>query len=228
MHVRVRLFASLRELTGCAEEELQLVDGSSVQDAWTACVTHWPALEHIKHSVAIARNRVFTQPDAILSDGDELALLPPVSGGAGIIELTHDPLSVDRLVASIRRPSDGGLVVFNGIVRNHSEGRSVQALDYQAYPEMALEQLSQVAREVEGQWPAVRIAMAHRLGHLAIGEVSVIVAVSAPHRPEAFAACHFGIDRLKEIVPIWKKEFFDDDEAHWPGGSVPDPRAVPR
>jgi molybdopterin synthase catalytic subunit len=113
-------------------------------------------------------------------------------------------------------------------VRNHSEGHGVQALEYQAYPEMALEQMRQVATEVEDQWPTVRLAMAHRLGHLVVGEVSVIVAASAPHRHEAFAACRFGIDRLKEIVPIWKKEFFDGDEAHWPSGSVPDTQAVPR
>ncbi|MCL4543204.1 MAG: molybdopterin converting factor subunit 1 [Chloroflexi bacterium] len=221
MHIRVRLFASLRELAGTSESVLALADGSSVLDAWQACVSRWPALEKVRQSIALAVNHDFVRADTLLKDGDELALLPPVSGGAGTVELTTEPLSTDRLVSAVLRPSDGGLVVFSGIVRNHTDGRSVRALEYEAYPEMALATLQQVAVETEERWPMARLAIAHRLGYLEVGQVSVIVAASAPHRAEAFAACRYGIDRLKEIVPIWKKEFFENDETIWPQGVLP-------
>lgn len=143
-----------------------------------------------------------------------------------MIELTEQPLDGEALSRAVLRPSDGGLVVFSGVVRNHSEGRAVRYLEYEAYREMALPMLEQVAREVAERWPAAQVAMAHRLGRMAIGETSVIVAASAPHRAEAFEAGRYAIDRLKEIVPIWKKEHFEDG-AHWPAGSVPDPSARP-
>jgi molybdopterin synthase catalytic subunit len=117
-------------------------------------------------------------------------------------------------------------VVFSGVVRNHSEGQAVRYLEYEAYREMALPKLEQVAREVADRWPMAKVAMAHRVGRMEIGETSVIVAASAPHRAEAFEAARYAIDRLKAIVPIWKKEFFAEGE-HWPAGSVPEPTARP-
>lgn len=141
-----------------------------------------------------------------------------------MIELTDQPLSADALTRAVMRSSDGGLVVFSGVVRNHSEGQSVRYLEYEAYREMALPKLEQVAREAAERWPMANVAMAHRVGRMEIGETSVIVAASAPHRAEAFEAARYAIDRLKAIVPIWKKEFFEEGE-HWPAGSVPEPGA---
>lgn len=143
-----------------------------------------------------------------------------------MIELTNQPLDADRIARAVMRDSDGGLVVFSGVVRNNSEGRNVLYLEYEAYQEMALPKLQQVADEVAAQWPMAQVAMVHRLGRMEIGEASVVIAASAPHRPEAFAAARYAIDRLKEIVPIWKKEFFSDGEA-WPAGAIPEPAARP-
>jgi molybdopterin synthase catalytic subunit len=143
-----------------------------------------------------------------------------------VIDLTDQPLDADALAKLVMRPSDGGLVVFSGVVRNHSEDRPVRYLEYEAYREMALPKLEQVKRETLARWPMASVAMAHRLGRMEIGETSVIVAASAPHRAEAFEAGRYAIDRLKEIVPIWKKEFFEDGE-NWPAGSIPEPAARP-
>jgi molybdopterin synthase catalytic subunit len=141
-----------------------------------------------------------------------------------MIDLTDQPLDGERLSKAVMRPSDGGLVVFSGVVRNHSEDQVVRYLVYEAYREMALPKLEQVQREALERWPMVNVAMAHRLGRMEIGETSVIVAASAPHRAEAFEAGRYAIDRLKEIVPIWKKEFFEEGES-WPAGSIPEPSA---
>ena len=141
-----------------------------------------------------------------------------------MIELTDQPLQTEALTRAVMRPSDGGVVVFSGVVRNHSEDRAVRYLVYEAYGEMALAKLDQVRQETLQRWPMANVAMAHRLGRMEIGETSVIVAASAPHRAEAFAAGRYAIDRLKEIVPIWKKEFFAEGES-WPPGSIPEPTA---
>ncbi len=143
-----------------------------------------------------------------------------------MIELTDEPLNAETLAQAVMRPSDGGLVVFSGVVRNHSDDRAVRYLVYEAYREMALPKLEQVALEAQERWPMANVAMAHRVGRMEIGETSVIVAASAPHRAEAFEAGRYAIDRLKEIVPIWKKEFFEEGE-NWPTGSIPDPAARP-
>ena len=143
-----------------------------------------------------------------------------------MIDLTDQPLDGEALAKLVMRPSDGGLVVFSGVVRNNSEDRAVRYLEYEAYREMALPKLEQVQRETLDRWPMASVAMAHRLGRMEIGETSVIVAASAPHRAEAFEAGRYAIDRLKEIVPIWKKEFFAEGES-WPAGSIPDPAAGP-
>lgn len=231
--VTVRLFASLRELAGEGTTQVEVPAGSRAGDVWDACVRRWPALATRRQSTVLAVNQEFAKPDVIVHDGDEVALLPPVSGGASgtqgsehMVELTDQPLSPEALSAMVMRPSDGGLVVFSGVVRNHSEDRAVRYLVYEAYREMALAKLEQVQRETLERWPMANVAMAHRLGRMEIGEASVVVAASAPHRAEAFAAGRYAIDRLKEIVPIWKKEFFAEGES-WPAGSIPEPDARP-
>jgi molybdopterin synthase catalytic subunit len=134
-----------------------------------------------------------------------------------MIELSHDPLSLDRCVRAVRRPESGGLVTFVGMVRDHSDGKTVTHLEYEAYEPMALDKLQQVAHEAEERWPIQALAIQHRLGRLTVGDDAVVVAVACAHRGEAFAACQYVIDRLKEIVPIWKKEFGEDGEV-WVGG----------
>ena len=134
-----------------------------------------------------------------------------------MIELLHEPLSIDRCIEAARRPGSGGLVTFVGSVRDVSEGRKVRQLEYEAYEPMALEKLRQVIDEAAGRWPVQAMAIQHRLGTLAIGEDAVIIAVSCPHRAEAFAACQYAIDRLKQVVPIWKKEYGEAGEV-WVGG----------
>jgi MoaE-MoaD fusion protein len=231
VQIRVRLFASLRELTGEGTAQVEVPAGSRAGDVWDACVRRWPALAARRQSTVLAVNQEFAKADLPVHDGDEVALLPPVSGGAGsvrgsnpMIDLTDQPLNAEELSKLVMRPSDGGLVVFSGVVRNHSEDRAVRYLEYEAYREMALPKLEQVQRETLERWPMANVAMAHRLGRMEVGETSVIVAASAPHRAEAFAAGRYAIDRLKEIVPIWKKEFFAEGES-WPAGSIPEPSA---
>jgi MoaE-MoaD fusion protein len=231
VQIRVRLFASLRELAGEGTAQVEVPAGSRAGDVWDACVRRWPALAARRQSTVLAVNQEFAKADLPVHDGDEVALLPPVSGGAGsvrgsnrMIDLTDQPLNAEELSKLVMRPSDGGLVVFSGVVRNHSEDRAVRYLEYEAYREMALPKLEQVQRETLERWPMANVAMAHRLGRMEVGETSVIVAASAPHRAEAFAAGRYAIDRLKEIVPIWKKEFFAEGES-WPAGSIPEPSA---
>jgi molybdopterin synthase catalytic subunit len=145
-----------------------------------------------------------------VADGDEVAFIPPVSGGsagAALVELTAEPLDARRLETAVADPGAGAICTFTGVVRDSSRGQSVTHLEYEAYAGMAERQMRAIADEIVERWPAARVAMAHRTGRLEIGEASVVVSVSCPHRAEAIAACHWGIDRLKESVPIWKKEF---------------------
>ena len=142
-----------------------------------------------------------------LSDGDEIALLPPVSGGSERVWIDSAPLSLDALLREVMSPAMGGVVTFTGVVRNRARGESIDHLEYEAYAPMAEKELRKIADAVHERWPHVRIAMAHRVGRLEVGDPAVMIAAAAPHRAEAFEACRFAIDRLKASVPIWKKEF---------------------
>ena len=152
--------------------------------------------------------------DTPLRDGDEVAFLPPVAGGAGSCWVSEQPLDAAAVVSRVSGPGMGGLVTFAGAVRDHARGRDIRNLEYEAYPGMAEQEMEKIAREAAQRWPGVRVAIAHRVGHLEVGDLAVVVAAAAPHRAEAFAACRFAIDTLKETVPIWKKEFATDGE-YW-------------
>ena len=145
-----------------------------------------------------------------LAEGDTLALLPPVSGGAPHVRLSEAPIGLDEVVAAVRAPSRGGLVTFSGLVRDHSQGKEVARLFYEAYAPMALRALAQIVTDIERDLPGVAVAIVHRTGELAIGDVAVVIAAAAPHRAEAFTACQRAINTLKQTVPIWKKEFAQD------------------
>ncbi|MEO8743764.1 MAG: molybdopterin converting factor subunit 1 [Candidatus Dormiibacterota bacterium] len=212
--VRALLFARLREQAGTATEALELPGASTIADVYAALRRLHPALESDRNAVRAALNQEFTDWTATVADGDEVAFIPPVSGGAhgvGVLfEITVDPLDSRRLEAAVAHSSAGAICTFTGVVRDNSRGRGVTRLDYEAYSEMALAQMRKIGEEIAQQWPEARLAMAHRTGKLEIGEASVVVAVSCPHRAEAIAACKWGIDRLKESVPIWKKEYAAD------------------
>jgi molybdopterin synthase catalytic subunit len=169
-------------------------------------------------ALMIMVNQEYATRDHVLQDGDELALIPPVSGGAAtqwfrVQSAPIDPREVEQMVAA---SSVGGIVTFSGTVRDHARGKTVEALDYEAYEPVAVKMLARIGDEIRQRWTIEHVAMIHRTGLLKVGEVSVVISVSAAHRAEAFAACAYAIDRIKEIVPIWKKEFYEDG-SHWVG-----------
>lgn len=212
MRIDVRLFASYREAAGVSRFDLELPPGAAVRDAIAAVGERHPAIARGAR-VLTARNREYVDVDARLADGDELALIPPVSGGATAraerILVTDALLSVDSAVDAVRAEAHGGIVVFIGTVRERNRGRRVTRLDYEAYPEMAELKMREISSRLEPAHGAL-IAMHHRVGELAVGETAVIVAAGAAHRDAAFAAARAAIDELKSIVPIWKKEHTDD------------------
>ena len=214
VRVHLRLFASYREAAGRGQFEMEFPDGATVRDVLARVLEEHPLLRSTREIVC-ARNREYVTLDAPLADGDEVALIPPVSGGALSAPLadflvTPAPLSIDTALARVRHEAAGGICLFVGTVRRHNRGKRVTLLEYETYSEMAEAKMAEIAREAERRWGPLRIAMHHRVGRLAIGEDAVVIAVAAEHRDAAFAACRFAIDRLKQIVPIWKKEHTDD------------------
>jgi molybdopterin converting factor subunit 1 len=213
--VTALLFARLREQAGGELFPLELPGGSTVADAYAELRRLHPALEARREIVRAAVNREFADWDDLLAEGDEVAFIPPVSGGSEVgvlFELTDQPLDPRRLEAAVARAGAGAICTFTGVVRDNSRGRRTTRLEYEAYTGMAESQMRAIAAEIAERWPEARVAMAHRTGVLEIGEASVVVAVSSPHRGDAIAACKWGIDRLKETVPVWKKEFYADGE----------------
>ncbi len=209
----MRLFASYREAAGVGQIELELPPGATVRDAVVEIAKRHPLITEGRQ-VVIARNREYVDASAQLSDGDEVALIPPVSGGATAtgrrIAVSAEPLSVDAVLETVRDRTHGALVVFLGTVRERSRGRTVTHLEYEAYAEMAEAKMREIADRLELEHAPCRIAMHHRVGDLAIGETAVVVAAGAPHREAAFAAARMAIDELKSVVPIWKKEHGTD------------------
>jgi molybdopterin synthase catalytic subunit len=214
MRVRVLLFAGLREAVGHKQIFLELPEDASLAELMAALGGDHPAVAAYRGRLMISVNAERAPLDRVLRDGDEVALLPPVSGGSGRRQVTELPLSMDALIAEVMGDAMGGLVTFTGIVRDHSRGQAIDHLEYEAYGEMAERELDAIGRQVEQRWPQVRYAVAHRVGRLAIGDPAVMIAAAAPHRAEAFEACRFIIDTLKQTVPIWKKEFATSG-AYW-------------
>ena len=213
MNVRVRLFASYREAAGVGQILLELPSGATVRDAIAEISRRYPLVAEIRQLV-IAKNRDYVGLEETMSDGDELALIPPVSGGAVTagdrILVTAARLSVDAAIDAVRGPDAGGIVVFLGTVRDQSRGRRVRHLEYEAYAEMAEAKMREIAQALETAHAPIRVAMHHRVGDLAIGDIAVVIVAAAPHRDAAFTAARAAIDELKRVVPIWKKEYTDD------------------
>ena len=218
MQLTVKLFGSLREEAGAKELELELPEGARVVDLRKLLAERYPVLEQLGEVVAASVNLEMAEEDQQLSDGDEVAFLPPVAGGSGeaieMCTLSDRPLVEGEVIARVTGPDAGGVVTFVGNVRDHARGRSIRYLEYEAYPEMAEREMQKIADEAGKRWPGARVAIAHRTGHLEIGEAAVVIAAAAPHRAEAFEACRFAIDTLKRTVPIWKKEVSTDGE-YW-------------
>ena len=217
--ITVRLFARLAELTGLRETTVEVGEGLTASDVYTLLAREHPAIAGFSSSVTYARNQEYVSADTPLSPGDELALIPPVSGGDELLEVTSDPLDPDRIVDAVRRDEAGAVALFYGIVRNENVGRRVLYLEYDAYPEMAAKVMHEIAGEIRDRWPVIDIACQHRTGRLEIGETSLLVAVSSAHRREAFEACHAYVDALKQRAPIWKKEVFEGGEEWIEGDS---------
>ena len=220
MRLNVLYFAHVRAVVGRADDTLELADGATVQDAVAALVARYPALEPLLPSTRVALDGAFVGGGAPLRDGAELVLIPPVAGGAGppLVDLTAAPLDAARVRAleeAVGANAFGAVVTFQGVVRDHARGHAVERLKYEAYERMARTQLHAIVREVEEAYAgAVRAAVHHRVGLLDVGEVAVVVVTASAHRGEAFDACRRIIDRLKEDVPIWKREE-GPDGAQW-------------
>ncbi len=225
MRIRVKLFASVREIVGQSEVTLEVPDGMTASLLPQQLADAYPRLRNLASFLKVAVNQEYADGARVLADGDEVALLPPVSGGADTFEITDAPLSLDAMAAALRHDTCGASASFLGIVRGLARGRKVDYLEYDAYPEMAVAKMRQIGEEIRTRWPVDRIAIAHRVGRLGVGEASVAIALASPHRREALEACAYAIERLKEIVPIWKKEVWSDGE-EWIGSTVDEYRST--
>lgn len=217
-------FGMLKDVTGMSEQKIELAEGSRLNAVFAHYAAEFPKLAVMAASVVVAHNRQFAPPDNELHDGDEVALLPPVSGGSGsfthrvtdpeghFFALTHDPIDATALEKQLTQGLDGAVLTFAGVVRDNSKGRRTRYLDYECYEPMAIEVMTKLGREIAGKYDVSRIGTIHRLGHMEIGEASVVIVVTSPHRKAAYDASLETINRLKRIVPIWKKEYFEDGE----------------
>jgi molybdopterin converting factor subunit 1 len=226
MRVRVLFFGVLKDLAGQSGEFLDLPEGALVRDVLAHYESRAPGLRASLASLAVAVNQEYAGPGTLLRSDDEIALLPPVSGGSAKASIIRGPIDARGVLERIKRGEDGAAVVFEGVVRNQTRGRRTLYLNYEAYEEMALRQMEELAGKALEQFQVRDIAVVHRLGRLEIGETSVLIVVAAAHRAAAFEACRWLIDTLKRVVPIWKKEYFEDG-AVWADGEA-FPEEIPR
>jgi MoaE-MoaD fusion protein len=224
MRIRVLFFGMLKDLAGQADASLTLPEHATIADVFDHYQSRIPRLRDLRPSLAVSVNQQYAASNFPLKDGDEVALLPPVSGGSdpqgpriGHASIVREKIDVPSLLGKIRQPQDGAVLLFEGVVRDHSRGRRTLFLDYEAYEEMALKQLENLAEQAFSRFPVREIAIVHRVGRLQIGETSVAIVVASAHRSAAFDASRWLIDTLKRTVPIWKKEYFEDG-AIWADG----------
>jgi molybdopterin synthase catalytic subunit len=229
MKITMRYFALWREELGQDEETREVAPGTTVAALIDGIVAGHPKLAALRRATMFMLNQEYVAPGQVLSDGDEVAVIPPVSGGSPdgdgrLFKVVETPLDINEVIRAVEDPAMGAVVSFTGTVRDNSLGKAVSGLTYEAYPAAAEKMLARVADEIAERWGLRRVAIIHRVGHLPPGEASVVIAVAAPHRHAAFEACEYVIVRLKEIVPIWKKEFYTDG-AVWIGSESDYPRA---
>jgi molybdopterin synthase catalytic subunit len=221
VQISVLYFAVFRERLGTSQQQLELPAGATVADAIGALAKQHAPIAQLRGRFRVAVNQDFVDDDHVLGERDELALIPPVAGGADEapcrhVELTDRTLSLDRCINAVRGAGMGGIATFTGMVRLHSRGTTIDHLEYEAYAPMAVKVMTELCDEIEAEIAGCRIAVEHRVGRLGIGDIAVVIAAAAPHRAEAFTACRAMIDRLKDRVPIWKKEI-GTDGAEWVG-----------
>jgi molybdopterin converting factor subunit 1 len=211
MRVRVLFFGQLKEIVGAAEETAELPDNAHLEDVFTRYSQRFAKFAEFRPSIAASVNQEYADAHTSLANGDEIAFLPPVSGGqheTDIFGLVREPIDKHKIAESLKAPEDGALVVFDGFVRNNFKGQQTLYLEYEAYEQMALAKIREIGAQMHQKYAVRRVAIVHRLGRLEIGETSIVIAVASAHRAAAFDACRYAIDTLKRTVPIWKKEFF--------------------
>jgi molybdopterin converting factor subunit 1 len=226
MQVRVLFFGILKDVVGLATDSIDLRENSTLRDVVEHYQQRFPKLRELSSSIAMAVNSEYAGLDTQLGAGDEVGLLPPVSGGVPRTSIVRTKILTEEVLSKIKRPEDGAAVVFEGVVRDNTRGRRTLYLDYEAYEEMAGKQLEGLAEQALKQFSVRDIAIVHRLGRMEVGETSVLIIVASAHRGPAFDACRWAIDTLKRTVPIWKKEYFEDG-AVWADGE-PFPAEIPR
>jgi molybdopterin synthase catalytic subunit len=222
MRARVLFFGILKDVVGRAAEDAEFPAGADLRAVFECYAARFPPIRQMAASIVVARNQEFAALSTALAEGDEVAFLPPVSGGAnGQLEivgrghyfaLTREAIDARALAARLQSGAEGALVTFEGTVRNNTKGRPTLCLDYDCYEPMALKTMAQIGHEIAAEHDVTAVALVHRLGRMLVGETSVAVIVAAPHRKPAFDAALEGINRLKKLVPIWKKEHFVDGE----------------
>jgi molybdopterin converting factor subunit 1 len=234
VRIRVLFFGVLRDVVGLREDSLDIPEGGRLESVFDLYAGRFPRLRGMAASVVLALNQEFSTPSAPLAEGDEVAFLPPVSGGShdysqhirdettgNYFALTREAIDGAVIARELLRGEDGAFVNFEGVARNNTKGRPTRYLEYECYEAMAVKIMAQIGREIAAEFSIGRIAMVHRLGRIEIGETSVAVVVTAPHRRPAFEAALEGINRLKRMVPVWKKEYFADGEV-WVDGEWDD------
>ena len=224
--ITVLLFGQARETVGESTVEVEVGEPATVGSAFAVLKARHPKLAAMERSLLFAVNEEYASREDGLSANDRLAVLPPVSGGAqageDVFEITREPIDIAGLRARVLEGASGAVVIFDGVARDNTKGRATLFLEYEGYTEMALRTLRQIGGEARERWPINHIGIIHRLGRVEITESSVVIVVASAHRRVAFEACHFAIDRLKKIVPIWKKEYFEDGAVWVEGEAMPD------
>jgi molybdopterin converting factor subunit 1 len=224
MQVKLLFFATLKDIVGSRQLQLDMPKGTTVNDLWERLESSYPRLRPYRSIVLTSVNEEYVDRAAAISDGDEVALFPPVSGGSTpsdvevmeqpreVYRITREAIDARSIAGMMLRPEVGAICIFEGVVRNNSKGKTTRYLEYEGYESMALKKMEEIGTFVRSAWDIDSVAIVHRLGHMDIGEASVAIIVTSPHRRASFDACEYAIDRLKKIVPIWKKEFFEDGE----------------
>jgi molybdopterin synthase catalytic subunit len=229
----VLFFGILKEIVGRSSEEAEFPEGADLRAVFDVYATRFPQIRQMAASIVVARNQEFAALSTRVGAGDEIAFLPPVSGGScppleiladgHYFAITHHPIDPKSIAARIQTGAEGAVVIFEGTVRNNTKGRPTLCLDYDGYEPMAIKTMAQIGSEIAASHAVTRVAMVHRLGRMLVGETSVAVIVTAPHRKPAFDAALEGINRIKKLVPIWKKEHFADGEVwvegEWDGNA---------
>lgn len=220
MEVTIKLFARFKEVAGTGKLTEEVADGATISQLIALLREKFSNMPLVAERTLLSVNQEFATPETILQDGDEVAIFPPVSGGSSSghsqekFAITYDPITLDEVAKMVAHPHTGAVVTFAGVIRNVSGGKNVTGLEYEAYHDMAVAKMKDVATEARAQWPEiVDMAIVQRIGHLDVGETAIVIAVSSGHRDQGcFEACQYCINRLKQIVPVWKKEFGPDGE----------------